>query len=257
MQKKHEVATLTSQDLTSAGILSQLSSNDLVEVVAHDIYDNYLKTINDVEDRGNEIKEQYSKLFDSELNKMRSALSKYLLKDSAVLRTDDAEDYSDEDFEGIVTSFVSGEKYWPQMSMSTVYLKEKDKGTVGETSSRSFAMPNFKETKASVKLTITAGVKTEKQPVKIGSITGEIENTTKKTFTQVITVNISRFKQFAEVIAQHNKDVAALVKLLPKNGVLSVERFTREARVKMNKKIISNQSPDFKEKISALFSIKL
>lgn len=255
--KKLEVATLTSQDLASAGINSQLTSNDLVEVVAHDIYENYLKAINNAEDCGNAIKEQYYKLLDPEVNKMKLALSKYLLKDSAVLRVDDEDDYSDEYFEGIVTSFASADKYWPQMGMSIVYLKEKDKGTIAETSSRSFAFPNFKEKKALVKLTITAGVKTEKESVKIGTISGEIENTTKKTFTQIITVNLSRFKEFSEVIAAHNKDVAALVKLLPKNGVLSVERFTREARVKMNKKIISNQSPDFKEKISALFNINL
>jgi len=253
---KQELAVLTTSDLNAAGINSQLSSNDLVEVVAHDIYDKYLDSINNVIDTGDKLQAKYRKLLDVEINKMKSSLSKYLRKYDAVEIVDE-DDYTDEEFEGVSASFSSADNYWPSISISKISVKEKDRGSFVEKSCRNLSFPVLKEKSAKVRLTLQTGKKSNTEDVKIGAITGEITTSSQKIFNQVITLPVARFKNLADEIKEYNKQVSDLMVFLPKNGQLSVERFTREARVKMNKKIISAQSPDFRKKISELFNITL
>ena len=88
MKKEMGVATLTTNDLQSAGINSQLTSNDLVEVVAHDIYDKYLTAINDIIDKGKSLETKYYKLMNAEVGKMKKALGKYLKKEEVTVVDD-------------------------------------------------------------------------------------------------------------------------------------------------------------------------
>jgi hypothetical protein len=254
---KNELAVLTTSDLNAAGINSQLSSNDLVEVVAHDIYDKYTESITNVIANGELIYKRYNQLFDVERNKMKSSLSKYFKKDEDIEVVEDAEDFDEYDFSGVAFSFGKIDEYWPSINISTISLKEKDKGTFAERSYRSIPMPPLKMKSVRVKLILSTPNKSDTAEVKQAGITGSIETTIKKTFTQIITTPIARFKKLADEVNEYNKQVDDLCEFLPKNGLLSVERFTREARVKMNKKIISAQSPDFRKKISELFNIKL
>lgn len=254
---KNELAVLTTSDLNAAGINSQLSSNDLVEVVAHDIYDKYTESVIDIIAAGELIYKKYSQLFDLECVKMKSSLSKYFKKDIDIEVVEDAEYFDEYDFNGVAFSFGKNDEYWPSINISKLALKEKDKGTFVERDSRSMPMPPLKMKSVRVKLILSTPNKSESVEVKQSGITGSIETTVKKTFTQIITVPIARFKKLADEVNEYNKQVNDLCEFLPKNGLLSVERFTREARVKMNKKIISAQSPDFRNKISQLFNIKL
>lgn len=254
---KQELAVLTTSDLNAAGINSQLSSNDLVEVVAHDIYDKYTASIVNIIAEGDELYKRAQNLMEVEIFKMKKSLSKYLSASDKVLLVEDAEDEYEEEFGDVNASYSTGDEYWPNLSMSKIVLREKDKGTFVEFDSRNVRCPNLKNKSAKVKIVLSTPNISETQEVKQGNITGTIENTVKKTFTQVVSVPITRFKNIADEIKAYNKSVNALSEFLPKNGLLSVERFTREARVKMNKKIISAQSPDFRKKISELFNIKL
>lgn len=160
---------------------------------------------------------------------------------------------------GVSASFgrPTGDNYWPSLDLYKVSMSEKDKGTTVDNRAKSLNVPSFKQTTAKVKLTITTGVKSHDEELKIGNITGTIETTCNKTFIQNVSIPISRFKAFAEKVKEYNNQVSDLLKFLPKNGVLSVDRFTKDARVKMNKKMLSAQSPDFHKKISELFNIKL
>lgn len=258
MQTSKELTVFTANDLSAAGINSQLTSNDLIEVVAHDIYDKFVDAVTDAVKRGKQIEEEYSSLFDAEMNKMKRSLKKWLSKSNEVIKMDE-DDIVDEDFEGVAMSFgkISRDDYWPPIGVIRITLVEKDKGTMIDQRSSNLYMPSLKAASTKVKFTISSGNQSSEEAVKVGSITGTIQTITNKSFTQIISVPTTRFKKIADKVKEHNKQVADLISFLPKNGLLSVERFTREARVKMNKKILSAQSPDFRKKISELFNIKL
>lgn len=248
---------LTSKDLNEVGINSSLSSNDLIEVVAHDIYDSYIASVNDVIKRGDKISDKYLKLMDAEFSKMKRSLKGHLSPAEKIIAVDE-EDFNDyEENSDALCSFTKVDEYWPDISLWNLRIVEKDKGTVIDKNTRRFNIPSLKKKTVVVDLSITTGTKTDRKEVKTGSIIGTIETSIKKSFSQKVTVPIERFKSFAAEVIAHNKEVDALMEFIPKNGALSVDRFTREARVKMNKKIISAQSPDFKKKISQLFNIKL
>lgn len=253
---KNEVAVFTTNDLQAAGINSQLTSNDLVEVVAHDIYDKYVNSVNEVIERGAELYSSYNKLMDAEVGKMKSALGKYLKKTEKVEVVSD-DDMEDENFEGVSVSFSGGDKYWGSIKINSLTLTEKEKGTFVTTSDYRMYIPDTKPKTAKVTLTLATGRYSDTEKISVGNITGTIETQISKKFTQSVTIPTTRFKAYVKEVEQYNADVKVILNFLPKNGALSVERFTREARVKMNKKIISAQSPDFRKKISELFNIKL
>lgn len=250
---------LSQQDLTSAGISSQLTTNDLVEVVANEIYNNYMDALHDCIARGNSLYAKYNKLLTAELKVMRKKLRTYFDDTAPEVMIDDENienDEYDDDFKGVATSFGPPEGYWGSIGLWNPLIKEKDRGTIVEKDTHSMKVPNLKSKTARVKLTMSTGTVYDKIPVKLGSISGEINNSTNKTFTQIISVSISRFKQYEKDVHAHNAQVNDLLAILPKTGAISVERFTREARVKMNKNILSTQSADFKRKMSELFNIK-
>lgn len=257
MNKAREVAPFTSSDLQNAGINSQLTSNDLIEVVANDIYDKYVDAILDATNRGKELQKEYASLFDDEINKMKVALKKYLPTKEKEQKVDDEDIYEDEVYDGVTTSFGKSDKYWSYISVVRISLREKDRGTAVERDTKSLNIPNLKQKTAAVKLSVTVGNQSETEDVKVGNITGTVQTSMEKHFSQVINVSTARFKKLSDKVSEHNKQVDDLLNFLPKNGLLSVDRFTREARVKMNKKIISAQSPEFRKKISELFNIKL
>ncbi|HQV53970.1 MAG TPA: hypothetical protein PLX17_00565 [Chitinophagaceae bacterium] len=253
---KNELAVLTTNDLQAAGINYQLTSNDLVEVVAHDIYDKYVDAINKTISNGKILQKKYYDILNPEINKMKSTLSKHF-KDDGEVEIGEDDDYIGEEFEGIIASFSSADIYWPSVSLSEISIKEKDKGSFIESSNRNLSFPQMKDKTAKVVIKLTSGKKNNTEEIKIGGISGKIDTTIQKTFSQTITLPMARFQKLANEFKCYNKEVSALLDFLPKNGALSVERFTREARVKMNKKIISAQSPDFRKKISELFNINL
>jgi hypothetical protein len=261
MSKSTDLAVISATDLQGAGISAALTQNDLVEVVAHDIYNRYLEEINESIANQKQLKKEYDDLMAGEFSKMKSAL-KVHIKGSEVKMKEEEEDddvyYEDESGKSeFSASFKKFEEYWPGISMSQIGINEKERGTFVDLGSYTFYLPNLKARTAKVLLTLDSGWKEETQKLKVGTIDGLITNKVMKKFEQVVTVPISRFKDFQKKVAAHNEDVKTLMSFLPKNGALSVERFTREARVKLNKNILRQQTPDFKSKISKLFQIEL
>lgn len=256
MKQNNEVAVFTTNDLQAAGINSQLNTNDLVEVVAHDIYDKYLDAVNEIIENGKGLQKKYTDILNPEINKMKATLAKHFKNDGEIDIVED-DDYIGEEFDGIAASFSSAEGYWPSIPLNSLYIKEKDRGSFVENDNRNFSMPLLKNKNTKVILKLTTGKKNNTEEVKVGGIIGKIETTIQKTFSQTINISTTRFQKLSDEFKEYNKEVSTLLAFLPKNGLLSVERFTREARVKMNKKIISAQSPEFRKKISELFNIKL
>lgn len=257
--------TLTTHDLSAVGINSQLTSNDLLEVIAHDIYDKYMESVRNVMAEAGQLSIAYYALLNPELNKMRTALKQYFpATEKLSSPSNDDSDYGDDDddetdntLKELTCSFGKIGEYWPSIPVHTIRITERDKGTVCDLNNSNYALPNLKARTAKVELSISSGRRSDVQPAKVGNITGTVETSVTKSFKQVLTIPITRFKEFQTKVMAHNKRVDELMSFLPKNGALSVERFTREARVKLNKKIISNQSAEFRKKISELFNIKL
>lgn len=255
-------AVLSTQDLQGAGITAQLNQNDLVEVVAHDIYDKYVAELQSIIKRGEKLSKEGAILMNPELDKMKKSLSGFLKKEkiSVVVDKND-EDYDEDDednYDGLVASFEQVNKeYWPYISIKTVKIVEKERGTFVEEGHNSVRLPDLKKKSVKIRLTLTSSGDNETKEVKIGNVKGKIETKVSKSFEQEITVGITRFKDYQKRVVEYNKDLEVLKSFLPKTGLLSVERFTREARVKMNKRILRQQPKEFREKVSKLFNIEL
>lgn len=241
---KNEVATLTSQDLTAVGISSQLTSNDLIEVVANDIYDKYIESVNDNIKRSGELIKRWVELFNPEIEVMKQDLQK-----SGFITLDDKENVS--------TSYnPEKSRYWENaISIKRLRFVDKDKGV--KVDENDTTLSYTKGASIKIKISVTVNEYSKEKEVSMKGIEGTIETTINKQFQKTISTTDNRFKKLIKEVQQHNEEVKNIVSFLPVNGIISVERFTSEARVKMNKKIISAQSPDFRKKISELFNIKL
>lgn len=243
MKQNNEVAVFTTNDLVAAGINTQLSSNDLIEVIAHDIYDKFIETVNKSRKASDDLSERWHGLFDAELNTMKQQLK------SGGHISEDENEKIDESFRGEKT-------YWTySVSLKYLSIYDKDKGTKVE--ERSNSLGYAKGNTIIIRLNVNVNEYDKDKEISLSGISGSIETTIKKQFEKTITSSDLRFTKMLKEIKEHNENVSAIMKFLPANGILSVERFTREARVKMNKKIISAQSPEFRKKISELFNIKL
>ncbi len=244
MKKGLEVATLTTTDLQSAGINSQLTSNDLVEVVAHDIYNKITDSISEKNDRYKELKRAYDALFDKEFEVMKNDLfsAKHFNAEEIKLTTQ--------------SIYPENNKYWNNTHpLKYISVIEKEKGTKIEENDTALGFVKGKEVK--VRINVSLSDRYKEVDIAVKGIVGTIDTTVNKSFTKIISVSESKWSGLFKEIDIHNKEVDNLLKLIPSTGLLSVERFTREARVKMNKKIISAQSAEFRQKISELFNIKL
>ena len=231
---------LSTSDLNAVGINTQLTSNDLVEVVANDIYEKILASLNEYMNRGKELKKKWYSLFDKEF----ASIKNVLLKNKIITEKED-----------VHTEFNYDKKYWTAaIKISIPFFTEKDKGIKVETSDSHLNYNSGESIKIKLCLSVTEYDKDNK--VSINGIEGNIETTISKKFYKIISISDSRFKTVVNEIKEYNKEVEECLSSLPK-GLLSVERFTREARVKMNKKIISGQSPEFRQKMSQLFNINL
>lgn len=242
MQKNNEVATLTTTDLQSAGINASLSSNDLLEVVAHDIYDKFVESVEQVIENGKVLSKKWDNLFDADLENMRQKLvkGKFL-----------------EEKEVVSKCFGAAKNtYWGNsIAVRSFRYEDISGGQKIKIYTDDNSFPTNKTQK--VKLSISIRDSEKDQSISLNGITGTIETTVSKSFNYEFIPNESIFKSLVNETKQHNERCDAIYNFLPQSKILSVERFTREARVKMNKKIISNQSADFRKKISELFNIKL
>lgn len=243
--KANNELVLAQKDLQEAGISATLNTNDLVEVVATEIFDKYVEGVYDVQKNAEKLWEKYYALYDHLNEQMRNDLIKtkhISTKDNISSSFDVRCNYRDKDY----------------ITIQRLAIKEElSKGMIVDRkdNSKSFSCPTTK--KFVLIITLSASNDTNKENIKVGKIEGYISTSTEKQFTMEVEVSSDTIKQFAKEVKEHNKRVDDIIAWLPKNGVLSVERFTREARVKMNKKILSSQSPDFKKKMMELFNIKL
>lgn len=231
---------VSQKDFSEVGINAQLSVNDLVEVVAHDIYDKFMAALNDNQKRSKDLMLKWKQLFDDELDVMKKQLIRlgHLSND-----------------EEITTSFGKDKTYWNSgMCVKYISIEEKDKGARVTINDKYFSYPEG--TRVKVKLQISVSDYDNDKNINSENITGTVEIRTNKIFYKTILVSGKRFSNIVKLTKENNLEVEELHKSLP-SGLLSVERFTREARVKMNKKIISSQSIDFRNKMSELFKIKL
>lgn len=231
---------ISTKDFNEVGINAQLSVNDLVEVVANDIYEKFIATMHESVEHSKEVIKMWKNLFDTEIEGMRQQLIQAgLLKES--------EEYG--------KSYGRDKTYWNDgIYVKFFTLEERDKGIKISANDKYFSFPSG--TKSKVKLEITVSGYDNDRKINEGDITGSVEVRTSKRFSKTILVSSKKFTQMVILTNENNDRLEELRKKLP-NGLLSVERFTREARIKMNKKIIASQSPDFRDKISELFQIKL
>lgn len=233
---------LSTKDLQEVGINTQLSSNDLIEVVAHDIYEKYVDSVNGLKAQQKEIQEEYSNIFSIHTEQMKSEL----IKAKKITAT-----------EKVVTDWNTRDSERGTFYMQTLRVSEESKGLIVKKSDNDCYYAQPKKDTLKIELKLTVNKESQKENIKVGNIEGYINIVTEKQFTKTVMAPTKDLKEFIKKAQSYNERVKSVIEFLPKNGILSVERFTREARVKMNKKIISGQSPEFRQKMSHLFNIKL
>lgn len=233
---------LSTKDLQEVGINTQLSSNDLIEVVAHDIYEKYVDSVNGLKAQQKEIQEEYSNIFSIHTEQMKSEL----IKAKKITAT-----------EKVVTDWNTRDSERGTFYMQNLRVSEESKGLIVKKSDNDCYYVQPKKDTLKIELKLTVNKESQKENIKVGNIEGYINIVTEKQFTKIVLAPTKDLKEFIKKAQSYNERVKSVIEFLPKNGILSVERFTREARVKMNKKIISGQSPEFRQKMSQLFNIKL
>lgn len=244
---KTTALTLRTQDLQEAGITTALNQNDLIEVVANEIYEKFMGGIHQSKLMLSKLDAQHDALFEKELTAMHNELikSKYLAASEKV----------DLDFDSVQRN----SDYWPGLYVPSFKVEDGAKGTYIEWQSQGhkFSCPNLKKHKCIVRLKISNKDTEKDSDIKLGSITGTIEKTVIKNFAKEVEIPMDRFKKFQQGLVAYVEFVESLKHFIPKHGPISIERFTREARVKMNKSILSTQPKEFKEKMYQLFNISL
>jgi hypothetical protein len=235
---------LQTKDLTDVGITSQLTSNDLLEVVATDLFDKFMAEITDVVKETGTLRDKTNALMQPEYDVMKSDLIK-----AKMVATKDSLNFG--------YSKVNGDDWAANITCHGLDVCEKDRGTKVTVDHNEFYLSYPKTPEAKVMIKATVGDREEDKDKVVDGIKCHIWTSVEKKFERAVTIKTERFKTLLSEIKEHNKRVDLVRELMPANGLLSVERFTREARVKMNKKILSAQSPDFRKKISQLFNIQL
>lgn len=235
---------LQTADLKTAGINTQLTSNDLLEVIANDIYEKILSEVHAVADAEKVLRDKYASIMKPEFDQMRDQLvSAKMLKPNEEFNTG--------------YSKVNGDDWQSCFNCIGVEITERDKGTLVKRDHRAFSVNYPKSPETKVLLKISTDNRSEDKSEKINGISCKINVETRRSFEKVITISTNRFKELIKEIRDYNVRVDEVMRLIPPNGLLSYEKFTRDARVKMNKKILSSQPEEFRKKISNLFNIKL
>ena len=239
MKKEQELTTLTSTELNEIGINTQLSSNDLVEIIATDIYNNIMSNIESLNNKSKELHEKYQSIRKEKIDKFVELLKKkgFLTADSNYSTHVDRKDYVDQDYIQLLKIKLEERKsvdkaipgrYYDELAffksdaVCTISVNVKDYGTVNS---------------------IKNGIKIEE--------TRDIDTI----FSTEMKFSAAPYASLKKEFEEHNKEVKEFYNKLPKT--LSIDAFIREARTKLNRKIISGQSPEFKQKIQELFKIKI
>lgn len=239
-----QLVPFSTKDLQQVGINSQLTTNDLLEVIAHDIFQKMTDEINSCNESARLLKNECKNILAPEFDQMKADLvaSKLILAKEEV-NTGYSKPNGD-DWAG----YIQGYNFDLTEKTNGLHIKI-------DHSDFSISLPRGKQ--AAVKMKITCDERDEESSEKIKGITTKITTTIRKEFEKVITIPTDRFRELEKQIKLHNKRVQSAYDMLPDNKIISVERFSREARVKMNKKILASQPAEFRKKISELFNIKL
>lgn len=251
MTKKSQTAdlALTQKDLNDEGIKTQLTQNDLLEVIVSEKHKEFTDEYDLLEKRALEIE---TKLNEFHKNQVREAIEKMFKKLKITVNLDNS-------YHNVYDSKVSftGKSTDPSIKNENgVYIhrpttyREKQKTIIGE--SRQWSIN-----------TVSAG-----PGVTINkSFTADVSITEKKTDTLDITtkysikglnvvVNTPAYKKLLDELNAHNKHCSEFIKRY--QGVdLRYESILKEIRVAFNKKLIVDSAPNLRKRISGAFNIEL
>lgn len=236
--KKNELTTLTSTELNDIGINTQLSSNDLVEIIATDIYNNIMNHIESLNNRNKDLLEKYRVIHEEKVEKFIELLKKkgFLTASSKYSSRVDYKIAADYDFIQILKIKLDERK-----SADKVILVDNNNSS-------------FLKSDAVCTLSIFVRDYGVINSTKNGITIQERKNID-TTFSTEVKISAAPYISLRKEFEQHNKEVRDFFEKLPKT--LSIDAFIREARTKLNRKIISGQSPEFRQKISELFKINI
>jgi hypothetical protein len=233
---------LSKIDFDNAGISSNLTTADLLEVVAHDLFQKTMDLVRSYEKESEQLHKKYTDLFTPHVTTFQN----FLLKGKWIAKEDNI--HSSWNFKK--------ESGWPYVSLYKPQKEEKRDGSKIQNDYKAvgFHYPK-KEKQVQVILSVEIAQITTEETLRKNGIIGTKKVSIDSLFNKTITVSTSPIINLVDDINDYNKRLSAMIRSLPE-GLLSVERFAREARVKMTKKMLSSQPEEFKEKIGQLFNIK-
>lgn len=234
---KQKELKLSAKSLSEEGISTKLTSNDLVEIIANDLYNKVIDSVTQTETNKDYLYKKYEDILKPE----KEIFLKELKSEFNV----------DKKIENVLYEFQ-------QRQYKTIeFIRESNSKSVSFSKDvESFYIPLSKEDELKITLSCSTD---ENVPSSSGddTITWTKNVKTNITFKKIITVKQSPFLILSGLITEHNKNVQQIFSTLPKNKSFNIESLTREARVKLNKKILSGQSEELKTKLRTLFAISI
>ncbi len=249
--KTKDLAVLTQNEINAEGIKTQLTQNDLLEVIVSEMHQKFTDRLLFYSDRSKELEDKMK----SCIKNQRITAIKEFLKKNKIEVKDEAIEHSSISRMFSTLSTKSKASLSNERSLRVHYPgvtreKSKEKVLLYDSYCGSNFFPEVSTKKALYDFVgceiITDGVKTE--DLKERRVL-EIRNV-------IVNRHTSEYANIMEEIEKHNKEVVDFCKEY--EGVdVRYESLLKDIRVKFNKKVIGDSSETLKNKISDIFGISL
>lgn len=234
---------LTAQDINDAGFETKMTFSDIVEIAATDMYQEVVNAIKQTQIDAESLSEEYDNTYKKEKEEALALYKKTTGRDGSTFLTAkgirDSQDQDDDvryavlsarnfvEIEGLRRS--SGyQMYFPKKGSKTIHIFQVD------------------------------GVDQKKSEITLKSKGKNISVTFSETYSARMEypVKTKDLSDLYKRINEHNEKVNGFLRSFNTDTV-TVEKFIREARTKVNRKILSSQPEEFKKKLRGVFKINI
>jgi hypothetical protein len=247
-----EVIPLTTKEMQETGITATLNQNDVVEVVANELFQRKVEKLDLLMARGKELEEF--------METTRKGYAQEIIdKVMKIIPNPDAIQERTEQFsickKGSSDSYSSSNDRM-RIQIMTPYIDDNRKQNRVQRKFRDVSYYKTANLEYEISVHVVIGGKS-KDTAKGGLKISETMMT-EMTFTQRFKYPSNLYKKLFEEIEAYNDEVLEFMRTeLGKDGILDAEALTKQVRLKVNKKLISQQSPVVVDHIKKMFDIDL
>lgn len=226
-----ELATLTQADLNDEGIKTQLTQNDLLEVIVEEKW----KGINDSIDRINKRRRELSGAYENILNDLKKIEEVKFRKSINVPK------------DALVHTSINNDFNSRYLDIKSIFIGfANKKNYLGSDTSHSLYVPVDNVYKYKIMITITVNKKHEDY----------VKSTSYRKDLDLLLPANNAIAKHAIDIQNHNKEVEDMVSKY-KDVNMSYDTIMRETRTTFNKRLIAGGAPKLRARVKDVFNIEL